>query len=88
MLGLNGEKRLIVGLGHIVMTQLGMTESTEIEGSKIAIVLSQHVAIFFSGIFPLAQVDIGLGLTQFEVDILRILPDGFNEHRYGIAPLL
>ena len=79
VLRLNGEKRLVVDTRQIVMTQLSMTESTEIEGSQIAVVNMEHVAILLNGIFPLLQINVSFSLTQSEIDILRVPTDRLHE---------
>ena len=88
MFGLDSEERLVVDLRQIIMTQLGMTESTEEQSSQIFLIETEHVAILLYGIFPLFEIDIGLALQQPQIDVLGVLVDGINENRNGVAPLL
>ena len=85
--GLNGEKSLVVSAGHIVMSQLGVTERAEIHSRQILIVLFQHLAIFINSIIVLTQIDVSLSLFQSQVDAIGTLVQLLNKHRYRVAPL-
>ena len=67
------------GLCHIEMVELDVAEGTEIEGCKIVLVEAQHIAVLIAGIFPLLQVDVGLGLLKLQGDVLGVQADGLDK---------
>ena len=87
VLRLDGEEGVVVGLGHVVVAQLGMTIGPEIKGGEVTVVETEHITVFLDGVFPLLQVDVGLGLLQTEVGIPGIQTDGLDERGDRVAPL-
>ena len=87
VLRLDGEEGIIVGLGHIIMTQLNMAIGTEIESREVMVVETEHITVFLNGILPLLEVDVSLGFLQTKIRILGIQTDGLDERGYGVTPL-
>ena len=86
MRGLQSQKGLIVDAGQIVMMLLGVDIGPEIERSQVLLVIVEDLAILREGLVPLFEVDIGLGLEQMQMNIVRVFRNLGIQHLKRIAP--
>jgi hypothetical protein len=88
MVGHETKECLIVYLCQVVVTLLGMDIGPKVKRRKILLVCMEYLTVLRECIVPLLKIDIGLRLTQTEVNIGRSPTQLLCEHLQRVTPLL